>query len=64
MPPPKGFVRKIVTVPPKMAEAVREFRFARRLENEVEAYRLLIKLGLEAAAREREQREAEPGTRR
>jgi hypothetical protein len=56
MPPPRGYVRKILTVPPEMAAAVKEYRFQHRLESDVEAYRLLIKKGLEAA--EREEREA------
>jgi hypothetical protein len=52
MPPPKGYVRKIITVPPDVAAAVREYRFQHRLENDVEAYRILIAKGLEAAERE------------
>ena len=52
MPPPKGYVRKILTVPPAMAEAVKEYRFAHRLESDVEAYRILIQKALDAAERE------------
>ena len=52
MPPPKGYVRKVLTVPPQLAAAVKNFRFEQRLENDVEAYRLLIQKGLEAHERE------------
>jgi hypothetical protein len=58
MPPPRGYVRKIITVPPEVAAAVKEYRFQHRLESDVDAYRLLIQKGLEAA--EREEREAKP----
>jgi hypothetical protein len=57
MPPPKGFVRKILGVPPELAEAVKEFRFEHRLENDGEAYRVLIKKGLEAFEREEQGKE-------
>jgi hypothetical protein len=33
---------------PILAKAVKDFRFRRRLENDTEAYRLLIQKGLEA----------------
>jgi hypothetical protein len=59
MPPPRGYVRKILTVPPALAAAVKEFRFERRLESDVEAYRLLIQEGLESLAR-KEKRGREP----
>ena len=55
MPPPKGYVRKILTVPPALAAAVKEYRFAHRLESDVDAYRILIQKGLEAAEREEQQ---------
>jgi hypothetical protein len=48
MPPPKGYVRKIITVPPEIAALVRELRFEMRLESDVEAYRMLIQKGLKA----------------
>jgi hypothetical protein len=46
-----------------MADAVREFRFSRRLENDVEAYRVLIRQGLESFER-REEAGREPKGRK
>jgi hypothetical protein len=57
MPPPKGYTRKLISLPPDLARAVKEFRFRRRLENDTEAYRLLIQKGLEAFEREDQKRE-------
>jgi hypothetical protein len=59
MPPPKGYTRKLISLPPDLAQAVKDFRFRRRLENDTEAYRLLIRMGLEAAEREDEQQRKE-----
>jgi hypothetical protein len=61
VPPPKGFVRKILTVPPALAEAVKEFRFNHRLESDVDAYRLLIQEGLDSFERKEK---AEPTERK
>jgi hypothetical protein len=58
MPPPKNYARKLISLPPLLAQRVKDFRFQRRLENDTEAYRLLIQKGLEAF--EREEQEAKP----
>jgi hypothetical protein len=60
MPPPKGYTRKLISLPPALARAVKEFRFRRRLENDTEAYRLLIQKGLEAFEREERAKERKP----
>jgi metal-responsive CopG/Arc/MetJ family transcriptional regulator len=42
-------VRKQVSLPPNLAQAVDEYRFANRLSSESEAIRRLIQVGLEAS---------------
>jgi hypothetical protein len=61
MPPPKNYARKLISLPPELARAVKDFRFRRRLENDTEAYRLLIQKGLEAF--ESEEQAAKPRRR-
>ena len=52
MPRPKTMAtRKIVSLPPELAEAVEDFRFAQRMKTESDAIRQLIELGLKAAAK-------------
>jgi hypothetical protein len=60
MPPPKGYTKKLISLPPELARAVKDFRFRRRLENDTEAYRVLIQLGLEAAEREERKADKKP----
>jgi hypothetical protein len=62
MPRPKIMAtRKIVSLPPELAEAVEDFRFSRRIGSEAEALRRLIELGLRAAkARARPAKPPEP----
>jgi hypothetical protein len=50
----------LISLPPEPAPAVKDLRFRRRLENDTEAYRLLIRKGLEAAEREEKERERKP----
>jgi hypothetical protein len=47
-------VRKLVNLPPDLVERIRVFRFARMIDTESEAVRLLLQAGLEAFAREPE----------
>lgn len=42
-------VRKLVSLPRAMVEAIEDFRFAQRIKTESEAIRRLIELGLEAS---------------
>ena len=44
-------VKKLVPLTTEMAERVREYRFAQRIESENEAIRRLIEAGLKAGAR-------------
>jgi hypothetical protein len=57
MPPPKDHKRKLVSLPPELAERVADYRFKYRHASEMAALRELIEKGLDAA--EREEREAE-----
>jgi Arc/MetJ-type ribon-helix-helix transcriptional regulator len=41
--------RKPVSLPPELAQAVEDFRFANRFKTESDAIRRLIELGLDAA---------------
>lgn len=43
-------IRKILGLPSALAAAVKEYRFERRIETESEAYRQLIRAGLDAAS--------------
>lgn len=45
--------RKPVSLPPELASAVEDYRFANRFNTESEAIRELIELGLEAAKRQK-----------
>jgi Arc/MetJ-type ribon-helix-helix transcriptional regulator len=42
--------RKILSLPPEMAQAVEDFRFSGRFKTESDALRRLIELGLAASA--------------
>jgi hypothetical protein len=57
MPPPKHYVRKLVSLPPTLAERVVDYRFKHRLQSETAAIRELLEKALDAA--EREERKAE-----
>jgi hypothetical protein len=57
MPPPKHYVRKLVSLPPKLAERVADYRFERRIASETAAIRELIEKALDAAEREQQKRE-------
>jgi len=46
--------RKIVSLPPDLAKAVEDFRFANRIATESEAVRRLIELGLAAVKHSKE----------
>ncbi len=46
---PETTVRKLVSLPKPMVEAILDFRFTHRIGTESEAIRRLIELGLEAA---------------
>jgi hypothetical protein len=52
MPPPKDYVRKLVSLPPALADRVVDYRFRRRLPSETAAIRELIEKALDAAERE------------
>jgi hypothetical protein len=41
--------RKMVSLPPSLAEQVEDYRFENRLKTEADAIRRLLQLGLEAA---------------
>jgi hypothetical protein len=62
MPPPKGYSRKLVSLPPELAERVVDYRFKHRLASETAAIRLLLEKALDAAERE-EQQAARKGKR-
>ncbi|MEM9670643.1 MAG: hypothetical protein AAF950_17135 [Pseudomonadota bacterium] len=47
--------RKMVSLPSEMAEKVEDYRYEQRFKTEADAIRELIRLGLEAAKREKEQ---------
>lgn len=44
--------RKMVSLPPEMAERVEDFRYEQRFKTEADAIRELIRLGLKSAERE------------
>jgi hypothetical protein len=56
MPPPKDYVRKLVSLPPALAERVSDYRWRRRLPSETAAIRELIEKALDAADREEQKR--------
>ena len=47
-------VRKQVSLPPDVAQAIDDYRFANRIGSESEAIRRLIELGLKAALKQGE----------
>jgi hypothetical protein len=57
VPPPKDHVRKLVSLPPELAERVTDYRFERRLPSELAALRELIEKALDAADREKVKQE-------
>jgi hypothetical protein len=58
MPPPKGYVRKLVSLPPALADRVVDYRFKHRIASETAALRELIERALDADDRvEREKDE-------
>jgi Arc/MetJ-type ribon-helix-helix transcriptional regulator len=46
--PKRVATRKPVSLPPELAKAVEDYRFANRFKTESDAIRLLIELGLKA----------------
>lgn len=44
-------VRKMVSIPPELAAAIDEFRFAHRFKTEADAIRQLLEAGLAATAK-------------
>ena len=59
MPPPKDYVRKLVSLPPALAERVTDYRW-RRLSSETAGIRELIEKALDAAEKEERQQERKP----
>lgn len=57
VPPPKDYVRKLVSLPPALAERVIDYRFRRRLPSETAAIRELLEKALDAADREERKQE-------
>ncbi len=49
--PPVLTVKKLIAMPPALAAAIEDWRFANRIGSEAEAIRRLIQMGLEAAAK-------------
>ena len=60
MPPPKDYIRKLVSLPPALAERVIDYRFRHRLASETAAIRELLEKALDADEREN----AQPKTKR
>jgi hypothetical protein len=46
---PENMIRKLVSLPPPLLQAIDDFRFQERIKTESEAIRRLIELGLKAA---------------
>ena len=63
---PEPTSRKSLTLPDRLWNAVRDYRFDQRIETEAEAFRRLLQLGLDAAGRGRERQPTgrRPNTRR
>jgi hypothetical protein len=55
--PKIGDTRKMVTLTAALAEAVEDYRFAKRLKTEAEAIRQLIELGLKSAGQSKPPRQ-------
>jgi hypothetical protein len=60
MPPPKDFIRKLVSLPPALAERVTDYRFKRRLPSETAAIRELLEQALDQAEREERKARSKP----
>ena len=54
VPAPKDHHRKMLSVEPDLAAAIRELCFELKMDSEAEVYRLLLRKGLEAIRTERE----------
>jgi hypothetical protein len=47
---PEKMVRKSVSLPEELWQAIDDFRFRRRVRSEAQAFREVVRLGIEAAA--------------
>src|SRR5258708_4488047 len=67
MPPPSLYpVKKLIAITPELAQAIEDYRFAKRLKSEAEAIRQLLERGLRPApaARGKLTKKRDPAARR